>query len=264
MLPTVTSELQIPDSAQIWPSSVFSLVAGASLLPLGRAADIYGGYIVFTAGLAWFFVWTLVVGFSQNYLMLIICRALQGLGPAAFLPAGMMILGQIYRPGPRKNLIFSLYGAFSPLGFFFGIIIGGVTGDFLSWRWYFWIASIIVFAVFLGAAFSVPRDKSHTPVDSESNMDVWGISTTVPALILIVFAVTDGAHAPFGWKTDYIIITFVLGVILLIIAVIIEGWVSTQPLLPASLFKPKHMKTLVVSLVFAYGNFGIFMFYASF
>lgn len=238
-------------------------MAGAFLLPLGRVADIYGGYIVFASGLGWFFVWSLVAGFSQNYLMFIICRALQGLGPAAFLPAGIMILGKIYRPGPRKNLIFSLYGAFAPLGFFFGIIIGGVTGEFLSWRWYFWIASIIIFPVFLGAVVSVPRDTSHT-LGSKINMDFWGISATVPALILIVFAVTDGAHAPLGWSTDYIIITFVVGFVLLIMSIILEGWVSTQPLLPGSLFKPKYMKTLVLSLIFAYGNFGIFMFYASF
>lgn len=262
-MPTVSSELHVPESAQVWPSSVFSLVAGAFLLPAGRIADIHGGYVVFTSGLAWFFLWTLVAGFSQDHTMLIVCRALQGLGPAAFLPAGLMILGRIYRPGPRKNLIFSLYGAFAPLGFFLGIIVGGVTGEYLSWRWYFWLGSVVVFAAALGAAFSVPR--SDSPFQTRGGeMDYWGIATTVPALVLIVFAVTDGAHAPHGWKTDYIIITFVTGGVLLLVAIVLEGWVVAQPLLPASLFRPKHMKTLVMSLMFAYGNFGIFIFYASF
>lgn len=261
VLPTVAVELDIPIASQVWPSSVFSLVTGAFLLPLGRIADIHGGYFVFIAGLAWFFIWNLVAGFSQNYQMLIATRALQGLGPAAYLPTGIMILGKIYRPGPRKNLIFSLYGAFAPLGFFLGIIMGGVTGEYLSWRWYFWIGSIIVGLVCVGAVFSIPREKYQ---EKGVEMDYWGVAVIVPALVLIVFAVTDGAHAPKGWGTNYIIVTFVIGVVLLGISFFVEGWVSSQPLLPASIFKPKYMKTLVVSLIFSYGTFGVFVYYASF
>jgi MFS family permease len=93
LLPSLTVTLNIPSSAETWPASVFSLVTGAFLLPFGRLADIFGGYIVFVAGLAWFVVWSIIAGFSQNNIMLIFCRALQGFGPAAFLPAGIMLLG---------------------------------------------------------------------------------------------------------------------------------------------------------------------------
>lgn len=234
---------------------------GALLLPLGRIADIYGGFVVFTSGLAWFLVWTVIAGFSVNYEMLIAARALQGLGPAAFLPTGIMILGKIYRPGPRKNLIFSLYGAFAPLGFFFGVIMGGIAGEYLSWRWYFWLGAIVVGLCGVSAFFSIPRGGLQTP---GVKMDYWGVATTVPALVLIVFAVTDGAHAPNGWGTNYVIATFVLGVVLLAVSVIVENSVAEQPLLPASLFRPKYVKTILVALTFAYGNFGIFMYYASF
>lgn len=257
----MSGELQIPDQALVWPSSVFSLVTGAFLLPFGRIADIYGGFIVFSGGLTWYLVWTLIAGFSQNYHMLIATRALQGLGPAAFLPATMMILAKTYRPGPRKNLIFGLCGAFAPLGFYLGIIMAGITSDLLSWRWYFWIGSIIIFAVCIGGVVSIPRDMSQTV---GGDMDHWGVATIVPALILIVFAVTDGPYATFGWKTDYIIIALVLGVVLLGASIFIEGWIAAQPLLPGSLFRQKYMKTLVVALTFAYGTYGIFMYYASF
>ncbi|POS77951.1 membrane transporter [Diaporthe helianthi] len=261
LLPTVSRELEIPLGAQIWPSSVFSLIVGALLLPVGRIADIYGGFVVFTSGLAWFVVWSVIAGFSVNYEMLIAARALQGLGPAAFLPTGIMILGKIYRPGPRKNLIFSLYGAFAPLGFFFGVIIGGITGEYFSWRWYFWLAAIITALCTAAAFFSIPRGGLSTP---GVKMDWWGALTTVPALVLIVFAVTEGAHAPNGWGTNYVIATFVIGVLLLVVAVVVEGSVAEQPLLPKSLFRPKYIKTILIGLTFAYGNFGIFMYYASF
>lgn len=73
---------------------------------------------MYVAGLAWLTLWSLIAGFSVNDVMLNFCRALQGLGPAAFLPSSVMILGSTYRPGPRKNLVFSIYGACAPMGFF--------------------------------------------------------------------------------------------------------------------------------------------------
>lgn len=93
---------------------------------------MYGGYPVYLGGLAWFCICSVIAGFSQNQLMLDFCRALQGLGPAAFLPSGVMLLGSIYRPGPRKNLVFSLYGGAAPLGFFLGVFFAGLTGQFLN------------------------------------------------------------------------------------------------------------------------------------
>jgi len=95
LLPPVTVSLKIPSNAETWPASVFSLVTGAFLLPFGRLADMYGGKIVFNAGLIWLLIWSIIAGFSKNYIMLIFCRALQGFGPAAFLPSGIMLLGSI-------------------------------------------------------------------------------------------------------------------------------------------------------------------------
>ncbi|KAH8902995.1 MFS general substrate transporter [Coniochaeta sp. PMI_546] len=263
ILPTVSDALDIPAGARTWPSSVFSLVTGSFLLPFGRLADMHGGYIVFVSGLVWFLAWCLISGFSQNYQMLIVTRALAGLGPAAFLPASIMLLGKTYRPGPRKNIVFGLYGAFAPLGFFFGIIIAGVAAEFMTWHWYFFLGTMVLAIVCATSFVTIPRDKG---ADSEQavKMDYLGLATIVPGLLLVVFAITDGAHAPDGWRTSYIIVTFVLGDFLLATAVYVEGWVASQPLLPFDLFESRYMTRLIVSLFFAYGAFGVFLLYSSF
>ncbi|RDW57365.1 putative transporter-1 [Coleophoma crateriformis] len=263
ILPTLSTVLDIPLESRTWPANVFSLVTGAFLLPFARLADMYGAYIVFTAGLVWLCVWSLVAGFSQNFLMLTFCRALQGFGPAAFLPAGIMLLGSIYRPGPRKNLVFCLYGTFSPLGFFFGIFIGGLSGDHIQWSWYFWIATILLALFSVVAFLYVPSDR----LDQRSElvkMDWLGAATIVPGLVLVVFAITDSSHAPSGWATPYIYVTLIVGVLFLGAAFYVEGWISDAPLLPFELFQIKAMKPLIASLFLTYGVFGIYLFYASF
>lgn len=233
------------------------------MLPSARLADIYGARLIFNVGLVWYIIWSFVAGWSKNYIMLIVCRALQGLGPSMFLPAGIMLIGSIYRPGPRKNLVFSLYGAFSPIGFYSGICVSGLTGFYLTWSWYFWIGTIMTLVVLIVSSLSMPKIRL-SPQVSTLKMDWWGCLTIVPGLVLIIFAFTDGSHAPDGWKTPYIIVTFIVGIALICAAVYVEGWVASQPLLPPDIFKVKYLTPLFFALAFSYGVFGVYLFYASF
>lgn len=259
--PTLATELDIPPALQIWPASVFSLVVGAILLPLARVAEVWGSYRVFVCGLFWFAIWSLISGFSHNYIMLISCRALQGLGPAAFLPSGVMLLGSTYRPGPRKNLVFSLYGALSPVGFFAGIFFGGLSGEYLSWKWYFWMGAIALFIVSPLALLAAPSESGKV---KDVTMDWYGVGTIVPGLLLVVFAFTDSSHTEHGWAAPQIYVTFVIGMIFLAAAVYTQGWVSKDPLLPFELFKVKTMTALIISCFFSFGVFGIYLLYSSF
>ncbi|KAK5996672.1 Low affinity ammonium transporter [Cladobotryum mycophilum] len=223
-------------ASQTWPAGVINLTTSSLLMVFSRACDIYGGRTVFLAGHAWLMIWSIICGFSQNYLMLIICRAMQGIGSAAFLPAGLSLLGQTYRPGPRKNKVFAIWGAFASVGFFCGIFIGAICSQYLTWRWYFWIGAIIVSVVVVTGWLTIPRHLHQN--DPSIRMDWWGVFTIVPGLVLVVYAFTDGGHAPHGWKTPYIYVTFILGVLFLAAAFYVQGWVSARPLIPAALFKP--------------------------
>ncbi|KAE9374682.1 MFS general substrate transporter [Stipitochalara longipes BDJ] len=265
ILPTLVRDLDIPAASSTWPASAFSLAVASFLLIFGRAADMFGGYPVYVAGMIWLTVWSLIAGFSTNEIMLNLCRALQGLGPAAFLPSSVMVLGSIYRPGPRKNLVFSIYGASAPLGFFIGIFFAGVTGEYTSWGWYFWIGAILAAITTLTAYLTIPSDvqeKRDTP--SKIKMDWLGAVLIVCGLILFTFAVIGSSHAPQQWRTPYIYTLFIVGSLMLLAAAYVEARVATQPLLPASLFKVPCMPALVVALFFTYGSLGVFLLYATF
>ncbi|KAG8529495.1 uncharacterized protein KY384_006132 [Bacidia gigantensis] len=262
LLPTLKRELDIPQASAVWPASAFSLVTAAFLLPFGRLADMYGGYPVYIGGLAWFMLWSLIAGFSQNELMLDFCRALQGLGPAAFLPSGVMLIGSIYRPGPRLNIMFSLYGCAAPFGFFVGIFFAGVTGSYLPFGWYFWIGAILILSILIPAYFAIPSDMQERK-ELGVKMDWYGSILIVAGLILLVFGVTDASHAPNGWRTPYIPVTIILGAFLLGVALYVEGWVAQAPLLPFDIFRVPQLTPLFIALFFSYGVLGVFLLYAT-
>ncbi|KAK9774620.1 putative Major facilitator superfamily (MFS) profile domain-containing protein [Seiridium cardinale] len=262
VLPTIADEINIPAAQRTWPAEAINLTTAALLLPFGRLCDQYGGRVIFLLGHVWLTIWSLVAGFSQNPTMLIVCRAMQGLGSSAFLPAGISLLGTLYRPGPRKNMVFSFYGAMACIGFYIGIFLGAVTGQLLDWRWFFYIGTMLVAINTVIGFLAIPRHLGDG--DSSVRMDWLGVATIVPGLVLVVYALTDGSHAPNGWKTPYVIVTFVVGVVLLGIAVYIEGWVASLPLLPGELFRPKYMKRLTASMFCSYGAFALFLFYSSY
>ena len=257
ILPTLILELNIPQGQSVWPATAFSLVIASTLLVFGRFGDMWGGYPVFISGLVWLLVWSIIAGFSISPLMLDLCRALQGLGPAAFLPTGVQLIGSLYRPGPRKNLVFALYGTAAVFGFFVGIFVAGVVGQFLRWGYYFWIGAILA-AITLGTSIvSIPHsDRQRTK--NNIRMDWLGAATIVSGLVLIVFAITESAHAESGWRTPYIPTLFVVGILSLLLAVYIEGWIAKVPLLPADLFAVSAMTPLLFALFLLYGTWGIF------
>ncbi|CAG8945915.1 unnamed protein product [Penicillium salamii] len=261
LLPTLVKELDLPEASAIWPSTALSLVVTSTLLIFGRLTDMFGGYAIYNAGAIWLTISSILCGVSQTWLMLVICRALQGFALAAFLPSGIMILGSTYRPGPRKNIVFSIYGACAALGFFVGIFFSGLAGEYLTWRWYFFFGAIFSAITAALALFSIPRDYAEKR-NSGVKMDWPGACLSVPAAVLIVFAIADSAHAPQGWKTPYIPLFLVLGLIILGVMVYVEGWVVTNPLLPGDIFKVRYMLPLVISLLLLYGTLGIFLLYA--
>jgi MFS family permease len=265
ILPTLTSDLNIAQASVTWPASAFSLTVASFLLIFGRAADMVGGYVVYAIGLAWLTLWSLIAGFSVNEYMLNFCRAFQGLGPAAYLPASIMILGSTYRPGPRKNLVFSIYGACAALGFFTGIFFAGLTAEFTTWGWYFWIGTLLTALTFITSVLCIPSDyKAKRRAEDRPPMDWLGAILSVCGLILFTFAIIDSAHAPQGWKTPYIYALFVVGCLFIMATTYVEGWVAEHPLLPSSIFKVPYMPAFMVALLFTYGSLGIFLLYATF
>ena len=142
-----------------------------------------------------------------------------------------------------------------------GILIGGISSQLLTWRWYFWLGGILTaFAFFVGCV-AVPSDSRRR---LDIHMDWWGSLTIVTGLILLIVCITQSSRAPQGWATPYIIVLLVLSIAILAAAVYVEGWIAEVPLLPFDLFKTPGMVAMTIALFFSYGVMGIWLFYTTF
>lgn len=81
----------------------------------------YGPYPIFTLGFIWFCLWSVIAG------LLLPCSP--RLGAVGLLPSGVSLMSNMYRPGPRKKLVFGLYGGSARASrLLVGIFITGQTG----------------------------------------------------------------------------------------------------------------------------------------
>jgi MFS family permease len=262
LIPALMHDFSLAGRAMTWPTSITSMVVSAFLLLFGRAVDMYGGAPVYVTGIAWTSIWTLCTGFAMDVPTLILCRAMQGLGTAAYLPAGLAMLGTLYPPGPRKNMAFSIYGAMAPLGSFIGILIASLALQYACWRWYFWIGAFLALVTLSGFLLAGPSTSIGSR-NRDIHMDwLGGMSLAVTAALLI-FTVTEAADATRGQHTLYVLTAGILAVVGIIVTALIETHIAKQPLLPALVLKVRCMRPLLLGLVLNYGAVSLYSCYST-
>lgn len=257
LVPVLMRDFDLTNSSIIWPASITSLVVSAFLLTFGRPIDVRGGLLVYTVGIAWSALWTLLAALSRNSWLLTVSRAMQGLGAAAHLPAGLAMLGTSYTPGTRKNLIFSIYGAMAPLGSFLEIVTASVVSRYAHWSWYFWIGGAFAFLALVGSYVTRPSMKTIPRADGV-RMDWLGTLTLAATAILSVFTITEAPIAEHGWRSPSIIATGTSAIVALAITIYVEGWVAEQPLVPYSIFRIKYIRPLLIGLLLSYAAVSLY------
>jgi len=144
-LPAIGSEFHMDAVPLSWVSTAYLLSAIVFLVPFGKLADIFGRKRVFVAGIATFTGVSLLLAASPSAPLLILLRALQGLGMAMIFATSTAILISVCDEGERGRML-GIYITAVYLGLSTGPFLGGVLTQSFGWR------SIFLVNVPLGVA----------------------------------------------------------------------------------------------------------------
>lgn len=148
LLPLIGSELGLSYS-QIGFIMTCQYAAGAiSNVPGGMLVDVWGkkGQLM-ALSLFWVGFPYLLMGFTTEYWMLLVCVMLVGIGNNLWHPTAIPLLGRMFPD--RKGFVLSLHGMGGNVGDALAPLAVGVLLTTLSWR------EIVVLNVLPGAAMSV-------------------------------------------------------------------------------------------------------------
>ena len=232
-LPSIGRDLGLSQDSLSWVVNAYTLTFGGFLLLGGRLADILGRRRVYMAGLVLFGVASFVGGFSQTEGMLIVARAVQGLGAALLSPAALSILTTVFREGVERNRALGVWGAVAGAGGAAGVLLGGVLTEYLSWRWVLFVNVPIAAGAVLLAPRLVPESRDER---QRNGFDVAGAFTVTAGLAVLIYALVDANSA--GWGSAQTIGLLALAVVLLVSFVVIESR-SEAPLVPFDVFSSR-------------------------
>lgn len=140
--------------------------------PLGYLGDRVKRKTIIAAGVFLWSLATLAAAFARSYEELLICRALLGVGEAAYATTAPSIIADLYSKDERSRKLALFYIA-TPVGSALGYILGGVIGEHFGWRAVFLVGGLpgLVFAALAAWIAEPPRgarddDAPALPVDS--------------------------------------------------------------------------------------------------
>jgi EmrB/QacA subfamily drug resistance transporter len=234
-LPSIQRALKFSVADLQWIINGYTLVFGGFLLLGGRASDLLGRQRLFIAGVVIFTVASAINGIADSSSVLIAGRALQGLGGAFVSPAALSILTTSFDEGAERTKALGVWSAIAAGGAAFGLVIGGMLTEWLSWRWVFFINLPIGIGATLAALRYVPNSRAE---QRPHTYDAGGAITVTGGLLVLVYALVKAQS--YGWGSAKTIGLFALAVALLVAFVLIELR-SRAPLIRLGIFRMRSL-----------------------
>ncbi|MEV1286540.1 MDR family MFS transporter [Micromonospora sp. NPDC049679] len=213
-----------------WLFSIYLLTQAVTVPLYGKFADSLGRKPVMFFGIALFLLGSVLCGFAWSMPVLIIARAIQGIGAGAVQPMSMTMVGDLYSVEERARVqgyLASVWGIASVLG----PTLGGVFAEYLSWRWIFFV-NLPLGAV---AAWVLARHFSERVIRSTHKVDYAGAAVLTGGLSLIILGLLEGGVA-WRWASLQSLVIFTIGAVLLVAFVFVERR-AAEPVLPLWVFR---------------------------
>ncbi|NQX10337.1 MFS transporter [Microbacteriaceae bacterium VKM Ac-2855] len=231
-----------------WIITATLLSAGVFVPIAGRLGDILGKRPMLIACTVPLIVGSIVCALAPSLMLMIIGRALQGMG-MGMLPLGLAVLRDVL---PREKLspAIALVSATMGVGGAIGLPIAAAVAEFASWRVLFWGAAALAVVVAALIILFVPATPA---VARGQRFDVPGAIGLGAGLVAVLLAVSKGGE--WGWTSA---LTWGLiggGVLLLVL----WGWWETRirdPLVDLrTTARPRVLMTNVASIFVGFGMY---------
>lgn len=229
----IAEELEAYELAT-WFTSAY-MIAMASSAPLaGRLATIFSpGFMILASGLS---VATggIVTSQAGSFAVFTMGRVLTGVGGGGVMTLSLILVLQL-TSRRRRGLFVGMVNLGFTLGVSFGAVVFGALQPVLGWRALFWVQAPVGILAGAGVYLSIPAFATAGPAKDKSvlqklkSIDYAGAILLTAAIVLFLYGLSGSIQ----------VLPMVLSVIPLVLFVIVEYKVASDPLIPVSVLQSR-------------------------
>ena len=251
-LPSIHRDLHASMQSLEWTVNAYVLSYAVLLLTGAALGDRFGRKRMFIFGVLLFIAGSAANALAANMSMLIVSRAIQGIGGAIVTPLTLTLLAQAFPP-KQRGLALGVWSGISGIAVAVGPLVGGALIQIANWHWIFWVNVPIGLALVPFA--SRVLKESH---GEQRGLDFPGLALVSSGLFGLVFGLIRAQTL--GWGSAEVLISLIGGAVLTT-AFVFHELRTEQPMLPMEFFKRRSFSvTNFVSLSMYFGMFGSIFF----
>ncbi|CAO3438463.1 Uncharacterized MFS-type transporter [Azospirillum endophyticum] len=241
-----------------WILNIYTLVYAVFLLSAGALSDRIGARATFVLGFIFFTLSSLTCGLAPSFGILLVARAVQGIGAALLVPSAMALLQHTYPDARARARAVGLWAGAGSLALAGGPVLGGALIAHVGWRSIFLINLPLGL---IGACLSLRyAPRSERPL--KRGADPGGQIIVAIALTCVTGALTQAGAL--GWSHPLILGGLIAGGVLFAAFLRIEARI-THPMMPLELFgNPAFSTALFVGTVINFVYYGLIFVFSLF
>ncbi|MGK5675757.1 MDR family MFS transporter [Micromonospora sp. URMC 106] len=251
-LPRIIADLNGTQTVYTWIVTT-ELLAMTATVPLwGKMADLYSKKLLIQLSLGLFVVGSLIAGLTPNVEVLLVSRAVQGIGAGGMTALATIVMAAMIPPRELGRYA-GIFGAVFGVGTIAGPLIGGVLVDtsWLGWRWCFLIGVpfTLLSIVLLQRTLHLPVTRRKVKID-------WLGALLITSGVSTVLVWSSLAGNKFAWASGWTALMVGGGLVLLALAVWVESR-AEEPIVPLEIFRNRTVSlTTVASILVGVAMFG--------
>ena len=161
-LPSIQTYFVVNERVLSWVFTIYILFFMIGTPLMAKLSDIYGRKSIYILDIFLFAVGSLITITSFSFEMLLLGRAVQGIGAGGIFPVANAFIGDIFPPDKRGGalgILSSVWGLSSVLG----PVLGGLLLSY-SWQLLFIINLPIAGVVLLGSFYILPKSERNRKI----------------------------------------------------------------------------------------------------
>jgi EmrB/QacA subfamily drug resistance transporter len=251
-LPSIREDLGFSEASLAWVVNAYTLTFGGFMLLAGRLGDLLGHRRMFVSGVGLFTVASAVCGLATSQEMLVVARAIQGLGGAVVAAVALSLIMTLFTEAADRAKAMGVIGFVAAGGGSIGVLAGGVITDTLSWHWIFLVNVPIGIGVIVACLALLPVDG----MARRGRLDIPGAVLVTGSLMVAVYAIVNGNEN--GWTSAQTLGLLGAAAVAFLVFLLVESRVS-EPLVPLGLFRLRSVAASnIVGILWSAAMFAMF------